>query len=93
MTRPCPIFPQAIQQSGLLIVGGAIWITAAVAIAFLLWKRQQRWILVANFIGLVAFIIFGLTPAYKVVDINRQLPLRQLAQVCGSTKNCRGKSC
>ena len=81
-----PNFPQAIQESGLLIVGGAIWITAAVAIALLLWKRQQRWILVANFIGLVAFIIFGLTPAYKVVDINRQLPLRQLAQVAVQQK-------
>ncbi len=81
-----PNFPQAIQQSGLLIVGGAIWITAAGAIALLLWKRQQRWILVANFIGLVAFIIFGLTPAYKLVDINRQLPLRQLAQVAVQQK-------
>ncbi len=81
-----PNFPQAIQQSGLLIVGGTIWITTAVAIALLLWKRQQRWILVANFIGLVAFIIFGLTPAYKVVDINRQLPLRQLAQVAVQQK-------
>ncbi|MEG4587573.1 glycosyltransferase family 39 protein [Microcoleus sp. MOSTC5] len=81
-----PNFPQAIQQSGLLIVGGTIWITTAVAIALLLWKRQQRWILVANLIGLVAFIIFGLTPAYKVVDINRQLPLRQLAQVAVQQK-------
>ncbi|MEG4092558.1 glycosyltransferase family 39 protein [Microcoleus sp. Pol12B4] len=81
-----PNFPQAIQQSGLLIVGGTIWITTAVAIALLLGKRQQRWILVANLIGLVAFIIFGLTPAYKVVDINRQLPLRQLAQVAVQQK-------
>ena len=81
-----PNFPQALQQSGLLIVGGAIWITAAGAIAILLWKRQQRWILVANFIGLVAFIIFGLTPAYNLVDINRQLPLRQLAQVAVQQK-------
>jgi 4-amino-4-deoxy-L-arabinose transferase-like glycosyltransferase len=76
-----PNFPEAIQQSGLLMVGGTIWITAAGAIALLLWKRQQRWILVANFIGLVAFIIFGLTPAYNLVDLNRQLPLRQLAKV------------
>jgi 4-amino-4-deoxy-L-arabinose transferase-like glycosyltransferase len=81
-----PNFPQALQQSGLLILGGAIWITAAGAIAILLWKRQQRWILVANFIGLVAFIIFGLTPAYNLVDINRQLPLRQLAQVAVQQK-------
>ena len=81
-----PNFPQALQQSGLLILGGAIWITAAGAIGLLLWKRQQRWILVANFIGLVAFIIFGLTPAYKLVDINRQLPLRQLAQVAVQQK-------
>ncbi|MEG3940803.1 glycosyltransferase family 39 protein [Microcoleus sp. S36b_A3] len=76
-----PNFPQALHQSGLLIVGGAIWITTALAIALLLWKRKQRWILVANFIGLVAFIIFGLTPVYNLVDLNRQLPLRQLAQV------------
>jgi 4-amino-4-deoxy-L-arabinose transferase-like glycosyltransferase len=76
-----PNFPQALQQSGLLNLGGAIWIMTAGAIALLLWKRQQRWILVANFIGLVAFIIFGLTPAYNLVDLNRQLPLRQLAQV------------
>ncbi|MEG4967337.1 glycosyltransferase family 39 protein [Microcoleus sp. B6-A1] len=81
-----PNFPQAIQQSGLLIVGGTIWIITAVAIGLLLWQRQQRWILVANFIGLVAFIIFGLTPAYKLVDINRQLPLRQLAQVAVQQK-------
>ena len=81
-----PNFPEAIQQSGLLIVGGAIWISTAVAIALLLWQGQQRWILVANLIGLVAFIIFGLTPAYKVVDINRQLPLRQLAQVAVQQK-------
>ncbi|MEG5018347.1 MULTISPECIES: glycosyltransferase family 39 protein [unclassified Microcoleus] len=81
-----PNFPQAIQQSGLLIVGGTIWIITAVAIGLLLWQRQQRWILVANFIGLVAFIIFGLTPAYNLVDINRQLPLRQLAQVAVQQK-------
>lgn len=75
-----PNFPQALQQSGVLIFGGAIWIMTAGAIVLLLWQRQQRWILTANFIGLVAFIIFGLTPAYNLVDINRQLPLRQLAQ-------------
>ncbi len=81
-----PNFPQALQQSGLLILGGVIWIIAAGAIAILLWKRQQRWILVVNFIGLVAFIIFGLTPAYNLVDINRQLPLRQLAQIAVQQK-------
>jgi len=81
-----PNFPQAIQQSGLLILGGGIWIITAGAIALLLWKRQQRWILVANFIGLVVFIIFGLTPAYNLVDLNRQLPLRQLAQIAVQQK-------
>ncbi|TAD96218.1 MAG: glycosyltransferase family 39 protein [Oscillatoriales cyanobacterium] len=81
-----PNFPQALQESGLLIVGGGIWIVTAVAIALLLWQRQQRWILVANFIGLVAFIIFGLTPAYNLVDLHRQLPLRQLARVAVQQK-------
>ena len=81
-----PNFPQALQQSGLLILGGAIWIITAGAIGLLLWKQQQRWILSANFIGLVAFIIFGLTPAYNLVDLNRQLPLRQLAQIAVQQK-------
>jgi len=81
-----PNFPQALQESGLLILGGGIWIITAGAIALLLWKRQQRWILVANFIGLVVFIIFGLTPAYNLVDLNRQLPLRQLAQIAVQQK-------
>ncbi|MGL5060965.1 MAG: glycosyltransferase, partial [Microcoleus sp.] len=76
-----PDFPQAIKQSGLLITGGAIWAIVAAAIALLLWQRRERWILTANLIGLVAFIIFGLTPAYKLVDTYRQLPLRQLAQI------------
>ncbi len=81
-----PNFPQALQESGLLNLGGAIWIIVAGAIAILVWKRQQRWILAANFIGLVAFIIFGLTPAYNLVDLNRQLPLRELAQVAVQQK-------
>jgi 4-amino-4-deoxy-L-arabinose transferase-like glycosyltransferase len=81
-----PDFPQAIKQSGLLIAGGAIWIIAAGAIGLLLWKRQERWILTTNLIGFVAFIIFGLTPAYNLVDIHRQLPLRQLAQIAVQQK-------
>jgi 4-amino-4-deoxy-L-arabinose transferase-like glycosyltransferase len=81
-----PNFPQAIKQSGLLIAGGAIWIIAAGAIGLLLWKRQERWILTTNLIGFVAFIIFGLTPAYNLVDIHRQLPLRQLAQIAVQQK-------
>jgi 4-amino-4-deoxy-L-arabinose transferase-like glycosyltransferase len=81
-----PDFPQAIKQSGLLIAGGAIWIIAAGAIGLLLWKQQERWILTTNLIGLAAFIIFGLTPAYNLVDIHRQLPLRQLAQIAVQQK-------
>lgn len=70
----------------MLIAGGTIWIIAAGAIGLLLWKRQERWILTTNLIGLVAFIIFGLTPAYNLVDIHRQLPLRQLAQIAVQQK-------
>jgi 4-amino-4-deoxy-L-arabinose transferase-like glycosyltransferase len=81
-----PDFPAAIKQSGLLIAGGAIWAIAAVSVAFLAWQRQERWILTANLIGLAAFIIFALTPAYKLVDTYRQLPLRQLAQVAVQQK-------
>lgn len=81
-----PNLPQAIQKSGLLIGGGLIWGMAAIAIALLLWRRREGWILSVNLIALVAFMIFTVTPAYYLVDQERQLPLRQLAQLAVTQK-------
>ncbi|MEM1170202.1 MAG: glycosyltransferase family 39 protein [Cyanobacteria bacterium P01_H01_bin.35] len=75
-----PYFPEIIRKSGLLIRGGLIFITTAIFIGFLWRKKQNSWIWSANFIGLVACLIFTINPMMFLVDQERQLPLRQLAQ-------------
>ncbi|NEQ38252.1 MAG: glycosyltransferase family 39 protein [Okeania sp. SIO3I5] len=75
-----PYFPEIIRNSGLLIRGGLIFITTAIVIGFIWIKKQNSWIWSANFIGLVACLIFTINPMMFLVDQERQLPLRQLAQ-------------
>ncbi|MGD1806339.1 ArnT family glycosyltransferase [Dapis sp. BLCC M126] len=75
-----PYFPEIIRNSGLLIRGGLILISTAIFIGFLWRKKQNSWIWSANFIGLVACLIFTINPMMFLVDQERQLPLRQLAQ-------------
>ncbi|NES79246.1 MULTISPECIES: glycosyltransferase family 39 protein [unclassified Okeania] len=75
-----PYFPEIIRKSGLLIRGGLIFLATAIVIGFLWRKKQNSWIWSANFIGLVACLIFTINPMMFLVDQERQLPLRQLAQ-------------
>ncbi|MDY7003878.1 MAG: glycosyltransferase family 39 protein [Cyanobacteriota bacterium] len=75
-----PYFPELIRESGLLTRGGLILTTTAIVVGFLLVKKQTYWIWSANFIGLVACLIFTINPMMFLVDQERQLPLRQLAQ-------------
>ncbi|MDJ0556324.1 MAG: glycosyltransferase family 39 protein [Microcoleaceae cyanobacterium MO_207.B10] len=75
-----PYFPEIIRKSGLLIRGGLIFLATAIFIGILLRKKQNSWVWSANFIGLVACLIFTINPMMFLVDQERQLPLRQLAQ-------------
>jgi len=81
-----PYFSELIRNSGLLIRGGLIFITTAIVIAFILRKKQNSWIWSANFIALVACLIFTINPMMFLVDRERQLPLRQLAQTIAEVK-------
>ncbi|MCL1473114.1 ArnT family glycosyltransferase [Argonema antarcticum] len=73
-----PQVRQILQQSGLPILSGIVWGTAAIASIFLLW-RQRRWLWSANLAGFMAFMIFVAPPAALLIDEQRQLPLRQLS--------------
>ncbi|MGD1700562.1 ArnT family glycosyltransferase [Dapis sp. BLCC M229] len=75
-----PYFPEIIRKSGLLIRGGLILMTTAIVIGFIWRKKQTSWVWSANFIGLVACLIFTINPMMFLVDQERQLPLRQLAK-------------
>ncbi|MEH2289134.1 ArnT family glycosyltransferase [Nostoc sp.] len=74
-------FHELIQQSGLPVIAGIIWLVCAVLVAGLLLSRRWNYIISINLIGLVAFIIFVLTPASFFIDRERQLPLRELSAV------------
>ena len=75
-----PHFPELIKNSGLLIRGGIIWIATTIVIGFMFRKKHISWIWSANFIGLIACLIFTINPMMFLVDQERQLPLRQLAE-------------
>ena len=69
-----------IQAAGLPIIGGVIWgLTTIAAIGLLLWR--SRWLWLANLVGFLAFLILVVHPFVLIADAERQLPLRQLAQV------------
>jgi hypothetical protein len=81
-----PNFAQLLQKSGILTWGASIWGLIAIGTTLLLWKRQPQGILWINLIGLIAFLIFSITPASIQVDQQRQLPLRQLAKLATQVK-------
>lgn len=74
-----PDFSQAIQESGLLIIGGGIWTLTGIISLILLWQKREQWLLGLNVIAFMAFLIFAVTPTYQLLDQHRQLPLRELA--------------
>ncbi|MEH2297169.1 ArnT family glycosyltransferase [Nostoc sp.] len=74
-------FHELIQQSGIPVIAGVIWLVCAVLVGVLLLSRRWNYIISINLIGFVAFLIFVLTPASFFIDRERQLPLRELSAV------------
>ncbi len=69
-----------IKQAGLFEIGAAIWGVSAIAGTVLLLRRQSHWLWGVQFLGFVAFLMFVIMPATSIIDAERQLPLRQIAQ-------------
>jgi 4-amino-4-deoxy-L-arabinose transferase-like glycosyltransferase len=69
-----------IAQANLPVIGTVIWGTSAIAGIILLLQRQPHRLWFVSFLGFVACWIFLLMPALTLVDAERQLPLRQIAQ-------------
>ncbi len=74
-----PNFRQLLQQSGLPVIGGIIWLIGAVIISVLILRRQWLPLMGVNLLAFAAFLVFVLTPALFISDSERQLPLRQLS--------------
>jgi 4-amino-4-deoxy-L-arabinose transferase-like glycosyltransferase len=69
-----------LQSSQLTILGAVIWAGCALEALLLFWQRrpQQLWRIIA--VGYAAFVLLILTPVLTILDGERQLPVRQMAQ-------------
>lgn len=75
-----PDFPAALWNAGVPITGSVLWGGGAIASLVLLLRHQSRWICGVQLITFILFILFTLTPALFVMDAQRQLPVRQMAE-------------
>ncbi|MDJ0598803.1 MAG: glycosyltransferase family 39 protein [Crocosphaera sp.] len=77
-----PKFTELLQASNLAIKGGIIWSSAALScLLFLFFRHYRRWLWVANLLGFLAFFSWVGLPVAKIVDNQRQLPLRELSTI------------
>jgi 4-amino-4-deoxy-L-arabinose transferase-like glycosyltransferase len=81
-----PNFQQMLQRSNLPVLGGIIWVAAAVIIAAFLIRRRYLHLIIINLLAFSAFMVLVLTPAIFVSDASRQLPLKQLSQLAAQVQ-------
>lgn len=75
-----PNFPQALLSSGLIIRAVLLLTSAAAAATIFILARRITWLWGVNLLAFIAMTIFVVTPLIFLIDGQRQLPLRQLAQ-------------
>lgn len=81
-----PNFAEMFEKSGVLIWGSWIWGITALLIIWSLWKQKEKQIIWINCWALMIFLVLTITPVARLVDQERQLPLRELAQLATRVK-------
>ncbi len=81
-----PNFQQMLQRSNLPVLGGIIWVAAAVIIALFVIRRRYLHLICINLLAFSVFMVLVLTPAIFVSDASRQLPLKQLSQLAAQVQ-------
>ncbi len=69
------------QVARLPQVGFLIWLVGAIVGTFLILGRKMPWFLGVSLTTYAAFILFFITPFMGILDAERQLPLREVAQI------------
>jgi 4-amino-4-deoxy-L-arabinose transferase-like glycosyltransferase len=77
--KDLPQMQDAIQQLGIPTLAASIWLGLAIASLVLLLRRQGRWIWSVQLVSFFALLVLILVPTVTLVDVQRQLPLRQIA--------------
>jgi 4-amino-4-deoxy-L-arabinose transferase-like glycosyltransferase len=75
-----PKLASMLQASGLMTWGLAIAVLTVLVGGWLWWRRQSGWLWLVNLVAILTLFVAVLMPAMFLVDSQRQLPLRQLAQ-------------
>jgi 4-amino-4-deoxy-L-arabinose transferase-like glycosyltransferase len=70
---------EAITRSGLPMVGTGVWGLALLGAIALLIQHQGRWLWGVNLAAMALTLMLFVFPLMNILDIHRQLPLRQLA--------------
>lgn len=78
--KDLPQLQAAVQQLGIPTLAASIWLGLAIASLILLLRHQGRWIWSVQLISFVALLLLILLPSVALVDVQRQLPLRNIAQ-------------
>ena len=84
-----PSMPQLglrMQDAGLPQIGVLIWLGGAIGGTFLILKRKLHLFWGVNLATYAAFILFFITPFIGVLDRERQLPLREVAQIVNQVR-------
>ena len=84
-----PSMPQLglrMQDAGLPQIGVLIWLGGAIGGTFLILKRKLHLFWVVNLATYAAFILFFITPFIGLLDRERQLPLREVAQIVNQVR-------
>ena len=68
------------QQSALPIIGAIVRLGSAIAAIIVVLQRKSGRLWGVNLVGFVAFLILVIIPGFHILDLERQLPLRQIAQ-------------
>ena len=75
-----PELENFLLRSHLLIKGGIIWSLSSFFALFLIWTHNHRsWLWVSNLLGFLGFFSWICLPVAQIIDSQRHLPLREIA--------------
>jgi 4-amino-4-deoxy-L-arabinose transferase-like glycosyltransferase len=77
--KDLPQLQETVQQLGIPTLAASIWLGLAIVSLIMLLRRQCRWIWSVQLISFIALLLIILLPTVALVDTQRQLPLRNIA--------------
>jgi 4-amino-4-deoxy-L-arabinose transferase-like glycosyltransferase len=78
--KDLPQLQEWVEQLGFPTLAAGIWLGVAIVSLFLLLRLQGRWIWSVQLIGFLAVFLGIILPSFRLVDAQRQRPLRRIAR-------------